>query len=136
MLVRFGVSKLSFSEDLDDLQVAVNFVYNGCPVVLRVDYGNLAQTYLKDKPHTYQMRRTSTQYYEHMIGVAYRASYSLLEDYLKGTLTMVELKAKSFEEAFIGSFVNRDGHTLGEVMTPLLQDFVGGQLALTPGEQQ
>lgn len=135
MLHRFGVDALSFTENIREREISVNFVYDGYPVKLLVDYGALSLTYIDDAPYSSRMRRTRKQYEEEKLKVAYRASFSLLQDYLKGTLTMVELNATPFAEAFLSNFVNNKGERLGSIITPQLKDFVSGRLALGAGTE-
>ncbi len=134
MLLKFGVKSLSWSEDIENLVIAVNFKYKDYPVSLPVDYGKLAKVYMEATPQAWNARKTRKQWEAEKLEIASRAAYSLLEDYLKGTLVMVELNAISFEEAFIGSFIDHKGRRLSSVIIPQFKEYLSGQKALGGGE--
>lgn len=134
MLLKFGVKSLSWKEDIENLVIAVEFTYKDYRLSLPVDYGKLAKVYMEAAPQPWNARKSKKQYEAEKLETASRAAYSLLQDYLKGTLVMVELNAISFEEAFIGSFIDTQGRRLGTILVPQLKAYTSGQLALTEGK--
>ena len=129
-LLKFEVDRIGFEEDLKSFEVMVRFAHRGCNVSLPVNYGRLADRYIEDDPWTTRKRYTKKEWDAKKREIAYKASYSILEDYLKGMLAMVELGAMPFEEVFLSHFINNQGRRLGEVVTPMLPDFTSGKLAL------
>ncbi|MCK4739056.1 MAG: hypothetical protein KAT46_03830 [Deltaproteobacteria bacterium] len=134
ILLKFGVSSIGFNEDIENTEVVVNFKYRDYPVVVPVNYGKLADLYIEESPWTYRMRKTRSEYETRMHDTAYRASFSLLEDFIKASITTVEMGMFSFEEVFVSHFVTPDGVRLGEVFKHRLPDFINGQAALGTGK--
>lgn len=132
-LTKFGVSSIGFSEDFENREIFVNFKYKEYPVCMPIDYAKLAEIYLEDDPWSWRRNGTENEWIEKKRQIAYRASFSLLDDYLKGLITIVELGVFSFEEAFFAYFVNNQGQRIGEMLTKKLPELVGGKLALTDG---
>lgn len=130
LLQKFGVDRISFDEDFRACEISIKFLYDDYPVKLPVSYTVLADMYLEEDPWTHRKTKSEDEWIAEKREVAYRASFSVLEDFLKGSITMVTMGLFSFEEAFIGHFVNSEGQRLGEVLAPKLQSFFNGQLAL------
>ncbi len=133
-LQKFGVQRIGFDDDFENLELMIRFIYKDFPVSLPVNYGELAELYLEAKPHTYRMRLTETEYITKKRETAYRAAYSMLEDYLKSMVTLIELGAFSFEEIFLSYFTDNRGMRLGQHMAPRLKEFAEGRLALPEGD--
>lgn len=135
LLVKFGVDRISFTLDVKRGELAVSFVYQGYPVKLPVNYVALADRYLAEDPYTSRKRTTEAEWIAAKRDISSRAAYSILEDFLKGAITMVEMGVLPFEDVFIGSFVHASGQRLGDMLTPNLPDFIHGRLALMEGEK-
>lgn len=133
MLQQFGVQRVAFDEDFEHATLAVMFKYNDYPVRLPVDYGKLAHMYIDDDPWTSRKRVSEEDWIHSKREIAYRAAFSLLEDFLKGLVTMVEMEVFSFEEIFISYFTNNQGQRFGEVFVKRLPEFMAGK-ALMPGK--
>ena len=129
-LMKFGVDRIGFEEDLKHFEIIVRFAHRGCNVSLPVNYGRLADIYIEADPWTTRKRQDEEEWNAKKREIAYKASYSILEDYLKGMLAMVELGALPFEEVFLSHFIDKQGRRLGQVITPMLPDFASGKLAL------
>ncbi len=130
MLMKFGVSRIGFDDDFMEFRLTVKFIYKDYPVSLPVDYGKLAQLYLKDDPYTHRKLMNRDQWEAAKRDTAYRAAFSLIEDFLKSLITIVELGIFSFEEIFFAYFLDNQGQRLGEVLVKKLPDLVLGQKAL------
>ena len=133
-LIKFGVDSIGFSEDLKELEVKVSFVHNGYPVCIPVNYGNLAKMYLEDEPYSLRRRCSRKEYEEKNRAVSYKAAFSILEDFLKSQLVLVELGAFSFEEVFVSYFIGPGGQRLGEYFKRELPGLIAGQKALGDGK--
>lgn len=134
-LMKFGVDRIGFEDNFKDLELTVRFVHKDFPVSLPVNYGKLAELYLEEDPWTHRKRYSRDDWERDKREVAYRAAYSMLEDYLKGLVTLVELEVFSFEEIFMPYFTDYQGRRIGEMIAPRLGEFVKGTLALTEGEK-
>lgn len=135
MLVKFGVDRISFDTNLKDGELSIKFLYKGIPVKLPVNYARLADRYLDEDPYTDRKRISEEDWIANKREIASRAAFSILEDFLRGAITMVEMGVLPFEDVFIGSFINSKGIRLGDIIIPHLPEFIGGKLALTEGKE-
>lgn len=134
MLLKFGVSRLRFDEDIEKGEIKVEFIYKEFPVSLPVNIHRLAERYLEDDPWTPRRRSSRSEWATKKKEVAQNAAFSLLEDFLKGLLMAVELGVFSFEEIFLSYFRDAQGRRLGEVIVKQLPHIISGRLALPEGE--
>src|SRR3972149_447719 len=133
MRLKCGVDLLRFSEDMQKHEIKVEFVYKGYPVSLPINIDRLAARYLKDDPWDYRKRSNRQEWEANKRYVASSAAFSLLEDFLKGLIMVVELGIFSFEEIFVAYFMDNKGRRLGEIFTKRLPDLVSGRLSLSEG---
>lgn len=134
MLLKFGVDRLRFDEDMLKHEIKVEFIYKGLPVSMPINTDKLAAVYLKDDPWTWNKRSTKQEWETEKKRIAQNAAFSILEDFLKGHIMVVEMGVFSFEEIFLSYFRDNQGRRLGEVLAKRLPDIVSGRLALPEGE--
>ena len=132
-LQKFGVSRIAFEQDFVARTLTVRLQYKEYPVCIPVEYGRLAELYIKEDPYTTRKRMTRGEWEAAKREVAYRAAFSLLEDYLKSMSTIVEMGVFSFEEIFVSYFVGPGGKRLGTFFKARLPELVSGRLALGEG---
>ena len=130
MLLKFGVKRVAFEEDFIDCVLIIRFIYNDYPISMPVDYGKLAEIYLEDDPWTSRKHTGRDNWNAEKREVACRASFSILEDFIKSLITIVEMGVFSFEEIFMSYFTDNQGQRLGEKLAPRLKEWVTGQLAI------
>lgn len=133
-LQRFGVDRVGFDDDFKNFELVVRFEHKDLKVALPVNYGRLAEVYIEDDPWTERKFKTEDEWNEDKRRTAYSASFSMLEDFLKSMVTMVEIKAFTFEDVFLSYFTDSRGIRLGEVMIKQLGAFASGNLALKSGK--
>lgn len=132
-LQKFGVSRIAFDEDFKACELVVRFIYKEYPVSLPVDYARLAELYLEEDPWTTRKFKSRDEWEADKREVAYRAAFSLIEDYLKSMVTIVEMGVFSFEEIFVSYFIDKRGKRLGEYFKAKLPELVAGK-ALPEGK--
>lgn len=134
-LLKFGVDRISFDEDFKAFTVYMKFRYKDYPVCIPVNYDEVAKKFMKAAPLSYRGRSDRNKWEQKHRDKAYRASFSIIEDFIKSMITMVNLGVFTFEEIFISYFMGPNNKRLGEYLVKKLPDFVGnGQMALTEGE--
>ncbi|MBZ0165606.1 MAG: hypothetical protein K8I00_02285 [Candidatus Omnitrophica bacterium] len=133
-LIKFGVDRIMFDEDFKAFTIYMKFRYKDYPVCIPVNYEKIAKKFMKSAPLSYRARSTREKWESKHRDKAYRASFSIIEDFIKSMITMVELDVFTFEEIFISYFMGPNEKRLGEYLTKRLPDFVGGRLALPEGE--
>ncbi len=136
MLMKFGVDRIIFDEDFNKAEICVKFKYKDYPVSMPINYGSLSRLYIKEDPWTARRRCSQSEWEHDKRTIAYNASFSLLDDFLKGLIIIVEMGVFSFEEIFVSYFTDKQGHRLGEILTKKLPDFISGRLALTEGTHE
>ena len=115
LLRKFGVQMVTVADDFEAHEVYIIFKYRNIPVKIPLNYGRLALKWLEDQPYAYRMRSTRAEYEARIKETAYRASYSILEDFLKAMVTMVDLGIRTFEEVFLADFDTAEGQRFGEL---------------------
>ena len=135
-LRKFGVDLIGFDDDFKEGEVVIRFEYNNLKVAVPVNYGKLALIYIEDDPWTSRKFKSEKEWIDDKRQIAYKASFSVLEDFLKSMITMVETKTFTFEDVFLSYFTDTMGVRLGERLAPRLADFANGQLALGAGRQR
>ncbi len=135
-LMKFGVQAVSFEKDFSLKIIRVRFLHKDLPVCIELDYGELAKLYMEDTPYSYRGNSTRQKWEEKKQDIAFRASYSILEDHLKSLMVMVRLNVFTFEEAFLSHFMTPSGETVGKRLIPNLKEISRGRLMLPSGDDQ
>ncbi|MCK5604632.1 hypothetical protein KAR91_22275 [Candidatus Pacearchaeota archaeon] len=134
-LRKFGVDRISFEEDYKEKVIRVAFQHKDLPVSIPLDYGALGKLYLEERPYASNCRGSKADYEAKKGEVAYRASFSILEDLIKGLVVVAECGMVSFEEAFLAFFLTPGGQTVGEMLTPRIKEITSGNIALPAGHE-
>lgn len=133
-LLKFGVDRIIFDEDFKNFTIFVKFQYKGYPVSIPLNYDQVSKRYQKDDPYNPSRRRiTRAEWEDRHRETAYKASFSILNDFIKSMVTIVELGVFSFEEIFFSCFQGANGQRMGEVIKKELPNIVSGRFALGPG---
>ena len=117
ILEKFGAGSFGYMEDFDDGTLAVQFKYRERRVTITASAKGYAAAYLRDRPHTRQMRMTKQQHEQRALKQGQIAVCSILRDWIKGQITAVECGMLSFEGAFLGQILLDDGSTVYERVT-------------------
>ena len=133
-LIKFGVDRIAFDEDLKAFTIYMKFRYKDYPVCIPVNYDQVAKKFMQASPRTRTSRTAKDKWESRHRDKAYRASFSIIEDFIKSMITMVELGVFTFEEIFISYFMGPNEKRLGEYLVKRLPQFVAGQIALPEGE--
>lgn len=135
-LLKFGVDRIIFDEDFKNFTIFVKFQYKDYPVSIPINYDQVAKRYQKEDPYNPSRRRIDRAEWENRHRqTAYKASLSILEDFIKSMIMVVELGVFSFEEIFFSCFQSANGQRMGEIIKKQLPDIIRGGLALPEGEK-
>jgi hypothetical protein len=112
LLRGFGCNK--FGSMIDDTAgtVIVQFEYRGRQVSVQASISGYAAAWLKEHPHTTRTRASKVQHERRAKDIASVAVYSILRDWIKGQITAIETGILSFEGAFLGQILLKDGRTM------------------------
>jgi hypothetical protein len=110
----FGCSKFGHMLDFDAGELLVQFEHRGRPVSVKASISGYAAAWLKEHPYSTRMRGTKAQHEAKAKEVGSIAVYSILRDWIKGQVTAVETGILSFEGAFLGQMLLKNGKTILE----------------------
>ena len=125
VLLGFGAGSFGVLEDFDKGELLVQFTWKDRPVQIKANSKGYAAAWLKQHPWSPRMRATVGQYEERALKLGQVAVYSILRDWIKGQVTAIEVGMLSFESAFLGQLLLKDGRSVMEHMTN------SGMLAIT-----
>jgi hypothetical protein len=114
ILRRFGCASIGFRDDFDAKAVQLVFDHRGAQVDLRISAKGWAALYLEAHPYTIRMRKTLGQHHAHAVEQGMIAVNSILRDWVKAHVTMVECGAMTFPEAFAAHMIAPDGRRVIE----------------------
>ena len=120
LLKKFGVQMVSITDDYEHETLMVLFKYRNMPAKVPMGYGALAKKWLAEQPYSRRRHKSKADYEVNIKATAYRAAFSVLEDLLKATVTLVDLGFKSFEEVFLADIVMEGEKRVIEIMRPRL----------------
>lgn len=108
----FGCDKICFGEDRTQGIVFVQFEHKGRMVNLPASMKGYAAAWLQENPYTNHKRCTRQAYDQKALSIASVAVYSMLRDWVKAQVTIVESGLMSFEGAFLGQLMLPSGKTV------------------------
>lgn len=114
LLRGFGCSK--FGSMVDDAagELLVQFEYRGQMVSVKASTRGYAAAWLKEHPLGPRTRATKTDHERKAMNIAGVAVYSILRDWIKGQITAIETGILTFEGAFLGQMLLKNGKTVLE----------------------
>jgi len=127
ILRRFGCESVGFMDDYAKNEVLLAFVHRGRQVQLSASASGWAKMFLDANPWSYSRRSTKQEYEQAALKQGHVAVNSILRDWVKAQLTMIEAGILSFEAIFMPHMLANDGRTLLEHandMLPPVQDKV------------
>jgi hypothetical protein len=132
ILQGFGASSFGVMEEFDRGEVIVQFRWRERSVSIRASSKGYAAAWLKLHPWSSRRRVPLTDYERRALRIGQVAVYSILRDWIKGQVTAVEVGILSFEAAFLGQIMLRDGETVLERIQHTGMLAVAGPAAAAP----
>ena len=132
ILQGFGASSFGVMEEFDKGEVIVQFRWRERSVTIKASSKGYAAAWLKHYPWSPRRRMPLVDYERRALRVGQVAVYSILRDWIKGQVTAVEVGILSFEAAFLGQIMLRDGETVLERIQHTGMLAVGGPAAAAP----
>jgi hypothetical protein len=90
----------------------VQFTHRGKDVSVKASYRGYAAAWVKAHPHSNRMKATRAQHDKNALEQAKISVCSILRDWVKSQITMIEIGILSFEGAFLGQILLADGKTV------------------------
>lgn len=113
-LRRMGCESVGFMDDFAKHEVLLAFTHRGRPVQIRASAKGWATLFLKIEPHTPRHRKSRLQYEADALDQGLIAVDSIIRDWTKAQVTMVECGILSFDAVFMPHMVCADGRTVVE----------------------
>lgn len=101
ILAKFGCQTFGTMTDAESGELIVQFKWRDRNVSLRASWKGYASALIKDSPYTYRSKGSKQQHEQKALKQAQISVCSVLRDYVKGQVTMVECGIMSFECAFM-----------------------------------
>lgn len=112
ILTRFGCGRFGTMTDNDAGELLVQFTHRGKDVSVKASYRGYAAAWLKAHPHSARMKASRVQHEKNALEQAKISVCSILRDWVKSQITMIEIGILSFEGAFLGQILLADGKTV------------------------
>jgi len=114
ILTRFGCARYGHMTDNEAGHLLVQFTHRGKDVSVRASYRGYAAAWLKVHPHTGRMKASRPQHEKNALEQAKISVCSILRDWVKSQVTMIEIGVLSFEGAFLGQIMLPNGKSVQE----------------------
>lgn len=114
LLQEFGCGSFGQMMNFESGELLVQFTYRGQQVSVKASANGYAATWLKKNPYTSRTRASKEDYEKKAKQIGSVAIYSILRDWIKGQITAVETGILSFEGAFLGQLLLKNGKTVLE----------------------
>lgn len=114
LLRDFGCNKFGVMQDDGEGTLLVQFEYKGKPVSVKASINGYAVAWLKEHPYTNRTRFTRVQHETKAKEVARIAVFSIIRDWIKAQIMIIETDVLSFEGAFLGQLMLGNGETVLE----------------------
>jgi hypothetical protein len=114
ILSRFGCESIGFMDDNTRHEVLLAFTHRGRQIQLNVSAKGWAAMWLKENPWTYRHRTQRVDYEQAALQQGRVAVNSILRDWVKAQITIIESGIVSFEAVFMPFMLTNDGRTLIE----------------------
>lgn len=114
ILRKFKCSKFATGTDFETGELFVQFEHKKQLVNLKVNAKNYAAAWLKENPYNSRRRCSKKEHESKALDIGNLAIYSLLRDWIKGQVTMIEIGCFSFESAFLSHIMLPNGNVVIE----------------------
>lgn len=116
----FGCSKFGSGFDFDTGELFVQFERKGQQVMLKASSKGYAAAWLKENPWSSRKRCDKVEWESQALEKGSVAVYSILRDWIKGQVTAIETGILTFEGAFLGHMMLKDGRRVLEVAQQMM----------------
>jgi hypothetical protein len=113
-LQRFGCESVGIMDDYAKHEVVFAFKHRGVAMQLPASAAGWAQMWLKQNPWTHRHRTSRGDYEQAALRQGHIAVNSMLRDWVKAQITIVECGILSFEAVFMPYMLTADGRPLIE----------------------
>jgi hypothetical protein len=114
LLRDFGCNKFGVMNDDVEGTVLVQFEYRGKPVSVKASVNGYAAAWLKEHPYSNRMRCNRIDHEKKSKEIASIAVCSIIRDWIKAQIMIIETGVLSFEGAFLGQLLLENGKTVLE----------------------
>lgn len=114
ILSRFGCESIGFMDDNARHEVLLAFTHRGRQIQLNVSARGWAQMWLKENPYSVHRHMTRHEYEQKALQQGRIATNSILRDWVKAQITIIESGIVSFEAVFMPFMLTADGRTVIE----------------------
>lgn len=109
ILDKFGCDNFGMMTKNSDGTTLVTFEHQSRPVCIEASWKGYAAAWLKEHPYTDRRKATRLEWESRAIAQGKIAVPSMIRDWVKAQITMIEIGAFEFEEAFLPHVQLSDG---------------------------
>jgi hypothetical protein len=109
VLQEFGCQSFGHMMNFEKGELLVQFRHRDVPVVIKASFKGYANAWLRKNPYSSRMKKTRLMHDQEAMTKGRTAVYSIVRDWIKSQVTMVECGILSFEEAFLGQMLLPSG---------------------------
>lgn len=122
LLARFGCQSFGIMHDVENGQLILQFKWKDRPISMNASWRGYAAAWLRAHPYNYRMRCTKEQHTQNAIEQGKIAVCSILRDWTKAQITMIETGLLTFEAVFLSHMLLPNGQRVYEyAQTELLR---------------
>ena len=110
----FGCKKFATGEDFDTGDIFIQFEHRGQMVYMSASAKGYATAWLKENPWTSRRKSSRQEHEKKALDLAGVAIYSMLRDWVKGQVSLIECGILSFESAFLSHLMLPNGKVVIE----------------------
>lgn len=125
LLKHFECESVGFMDNFSEHSLMLQFVWRGRNIQINASARGWANAYLKKHPYSTRRRDTRQHYEQKALSQGMIAVNSMLRDWIKGQVTLVETGILSFEHVFMPHMLTSDG-------TPLVERVMSAGLLPAP----
>jgi hypothetical protein len=114
ILTRFGCESIGFMDDNLKHETLLAFTHRGRQIQIRVSAKGWAAMWLKENPYNGRRRMNRHEYEQAALEQGRIAANSILRDWVKAQITIIESGIVSFEAVFMPHMITADGRTVIE----------------------
>lgn len=109
LLKNFGCKKFATGEDFETGEVFIQFEHRGRMVSMKASSKGYATMWLKENEYTSRKHCTRHEHESKALEIGSVAVYSILRDWVKSQVTVIESGIMSFEAAFLSQMLLPNG---------------------------
>lgn len=112
ILRQYGCNKFATGEDFENGTLFIQFEHRGRMIAIDASARGYAAAWLKENPYNTRRKGSKAQHESKALEIGSVAVYSILRDWVKAQVTLIECGILSFDAAFLSHMMLPNGRKL------------------------